>query len=84
MSDKKYGSYTDEDLNDWQILPAVAPILTSSQFGAWLMRRDKRRDKKKLEEIKAEIGRIKTEDGGDFLERPAIDIIYESQKILDN
>ena len=37
-----------------------------------------------LEEIRAEIGRIKTEDGGDFLERPAIDIIYESQKILDN
>ena len=36
-----------------------------------------------LEEIKAEIGKIKTADGGDFLERPAIDIIYEAQKILD-
>lgn len=32
---KKYGSYTDADLNDWQKLPAVAPILTSSAFGAW-------------------------------------------------
>jgi len=37
----------------------------------------------KLEMIKAEIGRIETEEGGDFLERPAIDIIYEAQKILD-
>ena len=37
-----------------------------------------------LEKIKQEIGRIQTEEGGDFLERPAIDIIYESQKILDN
>ena len=36
-----------------------------------------------LEKIKQEIGRIETEEGGDFLERPAIDIIYESQKILD-
>lgn len=40
--------------------------------------------KAELEEIKAEIGRIETEEGGDFLERPAIDIIYEAQKILDN
>ena len=36
-----------------------------------------------LEKIKAEIGRIKTEEGGDFLERPATDIIYEAQKIID-
>ena len=36
-----------------------------------------------LEKIKQEIGRIETEEGGDFLEKPAIDIIYESQKILD-
>lgn len=36
-----------------------------------------------LEQIKAEIGRIETEDGGDFLERPATDIIYEAQKIID-
>ena len=36
-----------------------------------------------FEEIKAEIGRIATNEGGDFLERPAIDIIYEAQEILE-
>ena len=50
--DKKYGSYTDEDLNDWQSLPANSRVLTSSGFGAWLMRRDNRRDKRKFEEIR--------------------------------
>ena len=35
-----YGSYSEEDLNDWQEFPLVASVLTSSLFGAWLMRRD--------------------------------------------
>lgn len=43
---KKYGSYTDADLNDWQKLPAIAPILTSSAFGAWLQRRDENKREK--------------------------------------
>jgi len=39
---KMYGSYTDDDLNYWEQLPAVINVLTSSFFGAWLMRRDER------------------------------------------
>jgi hypothetical protein len=37
---KLYGSYSDADLNDWERFPSVARVLTSSAFGAWLMRRD--------------------------------------------
>lgn len=36
-----------------------------------------------LEKIKREIGRIEAEEGGDFLERPATEIIYEAQKIVE-
>ena len=39
-----YGSYSDADLNDWERLPMNASVLTSSAFGAWLLRRDERRD----------------------------------------
>lgn len=31
---KQYGSYTDADLNDWQMLPENSRVLTSSAFGA--------------------------------------------------
>ena len=41
---KKYGDMTDADLDTWQILPGVAPVLISRQMGAWLERRDQRRD----------------------------------------
>ena len=41
---KKYGDMTDADLDTWQMLPGVAPILISRQMGAWLKRRDERRD----------------------------------------
>lgn len=46
---KRYGSYTDADLNDWERFPTNANVLTSSAFGAWLRRRDERRDAKVLE-----------------------------------
>jgi hypothetical protein len=42
---KMYGSYSDEDLNDWQQFPLVSSVLTSSLFGAWLMRRDENKAK---------------------------------------
>lgn len=45
MVDKMYGSYSDTDLNDWERFPMNANVLTSSAFGAWLLRRDERRDK---------------------------------------
>ena len=45
MADKMYGSYSDADLNDWERFPMNANVLTSSAFGAWLLRRDERRDK---------------------------------------
>lgn len=37
-----YGSYSDEDLNEWERMPQNIRVLTSSAFGAWLLRRDKR------------------------------------------
>lgn len=43
--EKMYGSYSDADLNDWEKFPMNANVLTSSAFGAWLLRRDERRDK---------------------------------------
>ena len=43
--EKMYGSYSDADLNDWEKFPMNASVLTSSAFGAWLLRRDERRDK---------------------------------------
>lgn len=42
--DKMYGSYSDSDLNDWERFPIPSNVLTSSAFGAWLLRRDERRD----------------------------------------
>lgn len=39
---KMYGSYSDEDLNEWERMPQNIRVLTSSAFGAWLLRRDKR------------------------------------------
>lgn len=57
--DKKYGSYTNEEINDWQSLPANSRVLTSSGFGAWLLRRDERKGNRdliiELEKIKVEI-----------------------------
>ena len=41
--EKMYGSYSDADLNDWERFPMNASVLTSSAFGAWLLRRDERR-----------------------------------------
>lgn len=45
LIEKMYGSYSDADLNDWERLPLNSRVLTSSAFGAWLLRRDERRDK---------------------------------------
>ena len=42
---KMYGSYSDADLNDWERFPMNSRVLTSSAFGAWLMRRDENRDR---------------------------------------
>ena len=56
---KKYGNYTDEDLNDWQMFPENKRVLTSNGFGAWLLRRDERKGNRdlitELEKIKAEM-----------------------------
>ena len=40
MSEKMYGSYSSADLDDWERFPFVSQVLTTSAFGAWLMRRD--------------------------------------------
>ena len=45
---KKYGNMTDADLDSWQMLPGVAPVLISKEFGAWLQRRDERRDQERI------------------------------------
>lgn len=46
-NEKMYGSYSDADLNDWERFPMNAKVLTSSAFGAWLLRRDERRDERR-------------------------------------
>lgn len=43
MSDK-IGSFYEEDIREWEKLPLVARVLTSSHFGAWLYFRDKKKD----------------------------------------
>lgn len=59
---KMYGSYSDDDLNDWERLPLNAMVLTSSGFGAWLYRRDENKRKQEnidvLDKIKADVERI--------------------------
>ena len=60
-----YGSYSDDDLNDWERLPLNAMVLTSSGMGAWLERRDERKRKQEntyvLDKIKAEIDQMPSE-----------------------
>ena len=61
---KTYGDYSDADLNDWQMLPLISNVLTSSAFGAWLMRRDERRgerEKSVISKIRAEISDFEEE-----------------------
>ena len=43
--DKIYGFLSNEELNKWEKLPVVVNILTSKEFGSWLLRRDENRDK---------------------------------------
>ena len=56
---KMYGSYSDDDLNDWERLPSNEMVLTSSGMGAWLKRRDENKRKQEntdlLDKITAEI-----------------------------
>ena len=42
---KIYGNYTEHELNEWQTIPFVESVLTSSVFGAWLLRRDENKAK---------------------------------------
>ena len=62
---KMYGSYSDDDLNDWERLPLNAMVLTSSAMGAWLKRRDENKRKQEntdvLDKIKAEIDQMPSE-----------------------
>lgn len=58
---KKYGDMTDADLDTWQMLPKVTPVLISRQMGAWLKRRDERRD-----EQEKKIGKWIPQKGGGF------------------
>ena len=39
-----YGDMTDEELNFWERLPLVMQVLSTPQFGCWLIRRDKNRE----------------------------------------
>ena len=64
---KMYGSYSDDDLNDWERLPLNAMVLTSSGFGAWLYRRDENKRKQEntdvLNKIKADIEQYQADCG---------------------
>lgn len=67
---KQYGSYTDADLNDWQMLPENSRVLTSSAFGAWLLRRDERKGNRdlitELEKLKAEVQGLRHTESDTF------------------
>ena len=43
--------YLEEDVKDWEQLPMISGVITSSYFGAWLYYRDKRRDKRVNSEL---------------------------------
>ena len=85
--DKKYGSYTNEEINDWQSLPANSRVLTSSGFGAWLLRRDERKGNRdliiELEKIRAKITACTSQGEGDFcdIHNNAIEL---ARKVVDN
>ena len=70
MLSKQYGSYTDADLNDWQMLPENSRVLTSSAFGAWLLRRDERKGNRdlitELEKLKAEVQGLRHTESDTF------------------
>lgn len=59
--EKMYGSYSDADLNDWERFPINAKVLTSSAFGAWLLRRDERRDRTIAKDMVAMLTELKNE-----------------------
>jgi len=88
---KQYGSYTDADLNDWQMLPENSRVLTSSAFGAWLLRRDERKGNRDLitefEKAKAEMEKRRNalDDGNlnDF-KKCKMQGYSDSMGILDN
>lgn len=46
--EKTYSGYTDEHLDAWMHLPLTSKVITAPEFGAWLERRDERRDLKRL------------------------------------
>ncbi len=50
---KKYGFMYEEDLNDWEQLPANINILTSPQMSCWLLRRDENKAKKEKSNIES-------------------------------
>lgn len=80
MSEKKYGGYTSAELDHWEKLPMPIRVLTSSPFGAWLMRRDENRDRQRLNFIREEIEKIPGDYGSNNLVNGAIDDVL---KILD-
>lgn len=41
-----YDFMSGDDLDDWEILPMVRRVLSTPQFGCWLLRRDKNREKR--------------------------------------
>lgn len=49
---------TDKELTEWEHQPHVITVLTSREMGAWLGRRDSRRDSRILQEILLEIADI--------------------------
>lgn len=54
---EKYGFMSNEDLNDWEQLPANLNILTSPQMSCWLKRRDENIAKQEKSNIESLIDR---------------------------
>ena len=81
---KMYGSYSDDDLNDWERLPLNAMVLTSSGFGAWLYRRDENKRKQEntdvLNKIKAEIDFIADSNGVKHIHRDDVHRIIDKYR----
>ena len=86
---KLYGSYSDADLNDWEQFPQVSSVLTSSLFGAWLMRRDENKAKQfptipltKIEQAREEIQQAQ-EDLDGYDPQAIWDYVSRVDEILD-
>lgn len=68
---------TDKELTEWEHQPLVLNVLTSREMGAWLGRRDSRRDSRLLQEIRQEMAKSKYNHRGEYNRELAFNICLQ-------